>query len=307
MAAGMGTPLRAARRRQRREWPRVLGLGLLLWAATVAVTFLTGNTNLIPTIVLLGSFLVPVTFVIWAYERGRSDEIGVVLMFRAFIVGGLLGVLGAAVLEQYLLSPNIFLFFGVGLIEEAVKLAAVFVIARHLRQYTVRDGLLVGATVGFGFAAFESAGYALSALITSQGLDLAALVQTEILRGLITPLGHGLWTAILAGVLFGSARGGRFRITWLVALAFLGVSLLHALWDAMYSIVLGLTMLLTGSAQQFALLARGHLELTDPQVHLVTLLNWGGLLLVSLVALGWLLALNRRHRSSAAPAHRASG
>ena len=40
-------------------------VGLVLWLATVVVTFLTGNPNLIPTLVLLGSFLVPVTFVAW--------------------------------------------------------------------------------------------------------------------------------------------------------------------------------------------------------------------------------------------------
>lgn len=292
MSLGVDNP-RDTTDRGRRAWPRVLGLGLLLWVATVLVTFLTGNTNLIPTIVLLGSFLVPVTFVIWAYERVRSDEVGVVLMFRAFIVGGVLGVLGAAVLEQYLLHPSPFLFLGVGLIEEGVKLAAVVVIARGLARYTMRDGLLLGATVGFGFAAFESAGYALSSLVTAQGLSLVALVQTEILRGLLAPVGHGLWTAILAGVLFGALRHGRSRLAPPVLLTYLGVAVLHALWDAMHSIALGLTMLLTGSSTQFALLARGQLELTPPQAHLVTAVDWGGLLLVALVALGWLLALTR--------------
>jgi RsiW-degrading membrane proteinase PrsW (M82 family) len=44
----------------------------------------------------------------------------------------------------------------VGLIEEAVKLGALWLLAR----YTMRDGMVLGATVGFGFAALESAGYA---------------------------------------------------------------------------------------------------------------------------------------------------
>jgi hypothetical protein len=42
-------------------------VGLGLWVAAVVVTFLTGNPNPIPTVVLLGSFLVPVTFVMWAF------------------------------------------------------------------------------------------------------------------------------------------------------------------------------------------------------------------------------------------------
>jgi hypothetical protein len=42
--------------------------GLLLWAATVVVTFWTANPTLVPTVILLGSFLVPATFVIFAME-----------------------------------------------------------------------------------------------------------------------------------------------------------------------------------------------------------------------------------------------
>ncbi|WP_246869287.1 hypothetical protein [Saccharopolyspora sp. ASAGF58] len=48
-----------------RPWLHIFGIGLLLWVPTVVVTGLTGNTNLVPTVVLLGSFLVPVTFVVW--------------------------------------------------------------------------------------------------------------------------------------------------------------------------------------------------------------------------------------------------
>ncbi|MEV5691883.1 hypothetical protein [Micromonospora globbae] len=47
----------------RRPWLRIFLGGLALWLATVVATYLTGNPNLVPTLVLLGSFLVPVTFV----------------------------------------------------------------------------------------------------------------------------------------------------------------------------------------------------------------------------------------------------
>jgi hypothetical protein len=47
--------------------------GLALWVATVAATFITENANLIPTIILLGSFLVPVSFV--AYAFAHADEV----------------------------------------------------------------------------------------------------------------------------------------------------------------------------------------------------------------------------------------
>ena len=90
-----------------------------MWLLTVVVTFLTGNPNLVPTLVLLGSFLVPVTFVAWAFDRRDTGEITAALIFNTFITGGVLGVLAASLLETYLLHPSPWLFLGVGLIEEA--------------------------------------------------------------------------------------------------------------------------------------------------------------------------------------------
>ena len=148
-------------------WTRVLLVGLVLWVATVLITFSTGNPALVPTIILLGSFLIPVTFVVYAFSR--ADEVLTAQrIFTAFICGGVLGVLGATVLEAvFLRRPSGLSYLGVGLIEEAVKLAALWLLARRLPRYTARDGMVLGAAVGFGFAALESAGYAFVALFGS--------------------------------------------------------------------------------------------------------------------------------------------
>jgi len=286
-----------------RTWLKVFWIGLALWAATVAVTVITANTNLLPTIVLLGSFLVPITFAIWAYEHGTSGEITVPLLFTAFVVGGVLGVLGASLLETYLLHPSLWMYVGVGLIEEAVKLIALMFVARHLRHRSLRDGLVLGATVGFGFAAFESSGYALNALFTVNGLSIRSMVETEILRGLLTPLGHGLWTAILGGVLFAASRGHhRLRITGPVVLTYLGVALLHALWDSMHGLAIAATLYLTGSPWQFRLLEHGYLpRATGTQGHLITILNAAGIIVISFIALAWLRTLYDRSEREAAP------
>jgi len=141
------------------------------------------------TIILLGSFLVPVAFVSYAFAH--ADEVVTAQrIFTAFVYGGVLGVLGASVLgAAFLRRPSEPAFFGVGLIEEAVKLAALWLLARRLPRYTMRDGIVLGAAVGFGFAAFESAGYAFNALFTSNGLSLLNLVETEVLRGILTRSG----------------------------------------------------------------------------------------------------------------------
>ncbi|MFI6484867.1 PrsW family intramembrane metalloprotease [Nonomuraea sp. NPDC050663] len=276
-----------------RSWLKVFLIGLALWVATIVVTMSTLNSNLIPTLVLLGSFLVPVTFVVWAYDRGRSEHVTVELLFRAFVVGGVLGVLGASLLETWLLKPSIWMYLGVGFIEEGVKLLALLFVARHLHRRTLRDGLVLGATVGFGFAAFESAGYAFNAMFTEEGhLSLQQLVETEVLRGLLAPLGHGLWTAIVGGVLFSGA--GLLPIL----LAYLGVSVLHALWDSMRGIAIALTMVLTGQQWQFDMLRIGQVpSVTDGQVHMYTFLDWLGLAIISVIALLWLRGLSKRPQS----------
>ena len=281
-------------------WLQIFVTGLGLWVATVAVTFATSNANLVPTIILLGSFLVPVAFVTYAF--GHADQVVTAQrIFTAFVYGGVLGVLGASVLEAALLrQPSGPAFVGVGLIEEAVKLAALWLLARRLGRYTMRDGIVLGAAVGFGFAAFESAGYAFNALFTAGGPSLLNLVETEVLRGILAPVGHGLWTAILGGTLFGvAARRGRLRLSGAVVGWYLVVALLHGLWDASQQIAVWLTLVLTGTRVQWLLIQLGRApEVTSAQVHLFTAISWG---LLALDALLGVLILRRRWRRATAP------
>src|ERR1044072_2278226 len=144
---------------RRGTWRRILGGGLLLWVLSAFVTAITANLVLVPTLVMLGSFLAPVTFVAWAFERRRSDQVTAELLFKTFVVGGVLGVLAASVAESYLLRPSPWMFFGVRRLEQAAQPAALAYCPRHLTVRSAQDGAILGATVGLGFAAFESAGY----------------------------------------------------------------------------------------------------------------------------------------------------
>ncbi|MFJ6011648.1 PrsW family intramembrane metalloprotease [Streptomyces sp. NPDC092952] len=281
-------------------WKRCLWGGILLWLLTAIVTYTTRNTNLLPTLILLGSFLVPAVFILWAYERHGRD-LGVPLILGCSLTGGILGVLGASVAESYLLHPSVWIFLGVGLIEEAVKLLALmFVLRRHPEVRGMRAGLVLGAAVGFGFAAFESAGYAFNAAVTMQGIDLRALLETEVLRGVLAPFGHGLWTAIAGGVLLSYRRpNGRFRLAAPVIGAYLGVSVLHALWDSMHGIALWLVIRITDTNLSRDLFAQGYLPTpTAEQQHLFTLFSVGGIVVITLIALAWLRSLARSARGT---------
>jgi RsiW-degrading membrane proteinase PrsW (M82 family) len=279
------------------SWLRLFLAGLGLWVVSVVVTLMTANPNLVPTLVLLGSFLVPVTFVYWAFENWRDEHVTTERVITAFVAGGLLGVLGASLAETYLLGRSPMVYLGVGLIEEAAKLVALLYVTRNMRRRHTRDGILLGAAVGFGFAAFETAGYSLTAALTVEGLSLRELVQTEILRGLLAPVGHGLWTAILGGVLF---RAGRY--SWPVVFTYLWVSLLHALWNSVHGIATALTYLLTGTAWQYRLFEAGYVPRPTPaQVQLFTLLSIICMVVVALLGIGTYMALWNRAREEPEP------
>jgi RsiW-degrading membrane proteinase PrsW (M82 family) len=218
-------------------WWAVLLIGLALWIAAVVSVFVTQDLIVLPTVVLLGSFLVPVTAVVWYLDHDSSPALSPRRIVSAFLIAGVLGILAASFLEFWLVyGPGLRGNLKVGLIEEFVKAAGIVVLALGLRTYTTRDGMVLGAAVGFGFAALESSGYALAALFVVQGqhltLSLSSVVFTELVRGVLAPFGHGLWSAILGGVIFhAAARKGHLRLTWSVLVAYLGVSLLHGAFD----------------------------------------------------------------------------
>jgi RsiW-degrading membrane proteinase PrsW (M82 family) len=225
------------------RWWLVLPIGLVLWIATVADAFYTNNLILLPTVVLLGSFLVPVTGVVWYLDHDPGPALSPRRIVSAFILAGVLGALAASVLEYWLVfGPGLFGMLKVGLIEELVKGLLIVAFALGLRSFTTRDGMVLGAAVGFGFAALESSGYALASLFVVQGhqlfLSLQSVVLTELVRGVLAPFGHGLWSAILGGAIFhAAARMGRLRVTWGILIAYIGVSLLHAAFDSFGGIV----------------------------------------------------------------------
>jgi protease PrsW len=273
--------------------------GLVLWILSVLVTGLTQNPNLIPTVVLLGSFLVPATAVIYYLDHAPSTTISGQRVFLAFLYGGVLGVLAASVLEAWLLQDGPLLYVGVGLIEEFVKVLALLLVALGIRHFTTRDGIVLGAAVGFGFAALESSGYALNALFTPNGPSLTSLVFAEVLRGVLAPVGHGLWTGILGGALFATAsKSGRFAIFSVRFIGlFLVVSLLHALWDSMRGLAILMTLLVTSSPALTVFIQGGLMPRstsTDVITWIFLAFEFGGMAVVSAVGL-WMLRRAWRH------------
>jgi RsiW-degrading membrane proteinase PrsW (M82 family) len=231
----------ASEKPQTGSWWRILLIGTGLFVLSVVVFALTGNPNLFPTVALIGNFLVPVAYVAFFYERRHMSQVTLVSTARAFFYGGVLGVFAAALLEPvFIRSLNFFSAFEIAMIEEFAKILGVLVVARHHRHDAEIDGILLGGAAGMGFAALESSGYVFTAFIDSGG-SLSALVLVTLLRGLLSPVGHGTWTAILASVLFREGAPNKFRVNGAVIGAYVTVVVLHGLWDGLPAVISALT------------------------------------------------------------------
>ncbi|MCL4560006.1 MAG: PrsW family intramembrane metalloprotease [Chloroflexi bacterium] len=213
------------------SWWKILLTGMALFLVGFGIMVMTSNPNLFPTVVFVGSFVVPVTFVAFFYERRHWSNLSISSTLLSFAYGGVLAVFLSAFLEPIFISSLTFTSsFMVGLIEETAKILGIILIARNLSHDSEIDGVILGAAAGMGFAALESAGYAFSAFLTSGG-SLSAVVFVTMLRSVLAPFGHGVWTGILAGVLFRESKGGRFHINLKVIGAWMTVIALHGLWD----------------------------------------------------------------------------
>jgi protease PrsW len=218
---------------RRNAWLKVLTTAAVFYFLLLVALLLTDNSNLFPSLAMVGSFMVPVAYVAFFYERRHLSRLTMPTLSLTFIYGGLLGIIAAALLEPFFIRQlDLGAILRIGFIEEFAKILGVLVIARHRRHDSEMDGLILGTAAGMGFAALESNGYAFTVLLKSHG-SLSLVVIVTLIRGLLSPLGHGTWTAILASVLFRESRNGHFRINLQVIEAYLLVSILHAMWDGL--------------------------------------------------------------------------
>jgi protease PrsW len=214
-------------------WWKLLLVGAPVWLVAASITEVTGDDILLPTVLVVGSFLIPLTLVAFALSRRTAGHLTIDALAGGFVVAGTLGVVATALIETYVVPAAAGTFIAVALIEETAKGLLVYAFARGLRHDDVRDGMVLGAVIGAGFAAFESTGYAVQTLLDHAGSSQAVLdiMETEATRAMLAPFGHILWTALLGGALFASTRNGRFTLTWRLVLTFVGVVALHSLWD----------------------------------------------------------------------------
>ncbi len=97
------------------------------------------------------------------------------------------------------------------------------------------DGVIYAAMVGLGFAMIENVGYYINALVTPMHGGVALLGFTFVMRGVLSPLLHPLFTSMTGlGVAYAATRRdsgfGPVVVGWAVAM------LLHGTWNGLSAI-----------------------------------------------------------------------
>ncbi|MCW1886704.1 PrsW family glutamic-type intramembrane protease [Luteolibacter flavescens] len=219
-------------------WPapwvfvRLLAFSVLVTLAFTWAIIRFQNPNLYPGWVFMGAFSIPFSVMVFFLETNTPGNISFYRVLKLFFLGGLLSLVFSLFLFD---ATGVGLWLGpvaAGPIEETGKLLAVVAVARKWSgiQWTL-NGLLLGSAVGAGFAAFETAGYIANADAFG-GTDFG----TMIMRGLLAPFTHVIWTAAAAGALWRHMGGRRFALGMLFewpVLRILAISIgLHMLWNS---------------------------------------------------------------------------
>ena len=216
-----------------RRWFQIFAGGLVLLYLLERTLLATQSLNYVPSVLLLGAFLVPVTFVTYLYdERLPQWEVPLPPLAVCFFWGGALGTVVAGSLEYDLLrSLGVLALLGVGLIEEGAKLIFPLIFYFLGRYRSEGAGIVLGVSTAMGFAALETMGYGFMTLLQSQG-NLVALDEVLLARGLMSPAGHAAWTGLVCAVLWRERlRAGRMVLNGKVVGAFATAVVLHALWE----------------------------------------------------------------------------
>ncbi|MGW5684813.1 PrsW family intramembrane metalloprotease [Nonomuraea sp. NPDC003754] len=113
--------------------------------------------------------------------------------------------------------------------EEGLKGAALLLLLRRRKEIDgLTDGIIYAAMAGLGFALVENVGYYAIAFMEGGADDAMGVF---VLRGLVSPLGHPVYTSMIGlGVAYAATRRNPAR--WLaIPLGYLAAVLLHGLWN----------------------------------------------------------------------------
>ncbi|MEN1967540.1 PrsW family glutamic-type intramembrane protease [Lentibacillus sp. N15] len=222
------------------SWPKpwLFSRVFLIFAVTYVLlsvaTFSFHNINALPGLIMVGSFAVPFSLLIFFWETNAPQNISIYEVAKMFFIGGA----SSLVITLFLYSifpvddPDFIGAVIIGIVEEIGKFAIVAYFIKQLHTKFILNGLLIGATIGAGFAAFETMGYALTFW---DMYNEQVMVSVMFVRAWTSIGTHVVWAAI-AGAAFVVVKGDRsvysehfFNPKFLKLFAV--PVILHAVWD----------------------------------------------------------------------------
>jgi len=234
-----------------------LVLYLLLWLGWKSFE----NTKLLPGLMLVGSFAIPISTLVLFVELNVRRNVSLYMVARLAFLGGIISLLITHVLPLVprlvsLLFTDYSQVLGAsvaGPLEETAKVLSMVAVARAAKYRYKLNGLLIGAAVGMGFAAFESAGYAFDVLLGSGNVEV--MVTNINIRGLLSPFSHIVWSAIAGFALWRVIKGRDFKWAMLCDETFIRLFLvsviLHMIWNSPFQLPYFGTFILVGIAGWF--------------------------------------------------------
>lgn len=166
----------------------------------------------------------PTRLLVYAFLWGATGAV-----FVSYVLNTLFGSMVAATLSADD-ANRLMATISAPVVEELAKGLALFALFFWRRDEfdNITDGIVYAAMVALGFAMVENFLYYGRAL--SEGGDAAA--QTFVLRGMIAPFSHPLFT-VMTGIGLGWARqSGKKSLRWIGPLLGLSAAIfLHALWN----------------------------------------------------------------------------
>lgn len=222
------------------SWPKpwLFGRVFLVLAITFVFLYISmdvfENIYALPGLIIIGSFAVPFSLLIFFWEMNAPRNISFYEVAQMFFIGGAASLVATLIL--YTVFPVYDLDFSgaiiVGIVEEVGKLAIIFYFIKRLNPKFILNGLLIGATIGAGFAAFESAGYAFSFGMMYGENTMMSII---FMRGWMSIGTHTAWSAI-AGAALVFVKGNQlltkdhlFHTSFLRL--FSASIIMHAVWD----------------------------------------------------------------------------
>lgn len=209
---------------------------LMLWM----FKHVAASYSVIVLLMVVPAFVTPVTMLLFIYEMNVPRNISLIDLLKWVMFAGLISCSITFVIRDLLgMESDAAAWIGGPIPEEIAKLLMVVAIIYMLDTKYTLNGILIGCAVGVGFAAQESAGYAFNTFLStysqSGALDMDAIMDTGVIRGMLAFGGHSCWAALYGGAIAHIKGREKLNIKHfahpLFWITFLSAIVLHVVWN----------------------------------------------------------------------------